>query len=196
MTTQPQRPEAWREEERALRSFQAGDPAGFETIARRYQDAVFRLALGLLGNRDDARDASQEVFLRALRQLPSFRFESRLSTWLYRVTLNVSREIRRRRNRERLKRHRWLLLVAPLLTGDAPGAEEGDRFSELLAMLPPRQKEVVVLRIVQELTIAEAAEVLGVPEGTVKGNLFKAVAKLRSKMRCSAPRRLTVAPCR
>jgi RNA polymerase sigma-70 factor (ECF subfamily) len=185
-----------REDERALRSFQAGDPAGFETIVRLYQDAVFRLALALLGNRDDARDASQEVFLRALRQLPSFRFESRLSTWVYQLTLNVSREIRRRRNREQRKRHRWLLLVAPLLTSDPPGADEGDPFGELLALLPPRQKEVVVLRIVQELTIAETAEVLGIPEGTVKSNLFKAVAKLRSKMRRSTPRRLTVAPCR
>ena len=101
----------------AIRQFLGGDVAGFETLTRAHQDRVYRWALALLGRREDARDATQEVFLRAFTGLQAWRFESRLTTWLFRMTLNVCREARRRSWRERLKQSRFLKLVVPRAAG-------------------------------------------------------------------------------
>ena len=160
---------------------------GFETLARAHQDRVYRWALALLGRREDARDATQEVFLRAFTGLQAWRFESRLTTWLFRVTLNVCREARRRGWRERLKQSRFLELVG-VHRSAAPAADPRlEVGSTLLQALPPRQRQVVLLRIYEELSVAETAAVLGIPEGTVRSNFFKAVGRLR--------RELGVRPC-
>jgi RNA polymerase sigma-70 factor (ECF subfamily) len=178
------------EEERALRGFQAGEDWGFEWIARRHQHRVYRLALALLGRSEDARDAAQEVFLRAFRALPGWRFEARLSTWLFRVTLNVCREARRARWREWLTRGRWRLLAASApRASPAPDAGGEGRLLRLVRELPERQREVVVLRVFEELSVREAADALGVPEGTVKSNFFKAVGSLRKRLRHDPGRR-------
>jgi RNA polymerase sigma-70 factor (ECF subfamily) len=165
----------------AIRRFLDGDVAGFETLVRAHQDRVHRWALALLGRREDARDATQEVFLRAFTGLPAWRFESRLTTWLFRTTQNVCREVRRRGWRERLKQSRVLRLVVPRPPAPPSGDGLGDG-SRLLQALPPRQREVVLLRVYDELTVAETAAVLGIPEGTVRSNFFKAVARLRREL--------------
>jgi RNA polymerase sigma-70 factor (ECF subfamily) len=170
-------------DEQALRRLVGGDAAAFDAIVRAHQDRVFRLARALLGGREDARDAAQEVFLRAFRGLPGWRFEARLSTWLYRLTLNVCREARRKRASELWKRGRFLALVAPLLarTRGEPGEAQAG-LAGLVDSLPPRQKEVVVLRIYEDLSVAETAELLRVPAGTVKSNYFKALQTLRRRV--------------
>ena len=167
----------------AIRPFLGGDDAGFEALARAHQDRVYRWALALLGRREDARDATQEVFLRAFTGLRAWRFESRLTTWLFRMTVNVCREARRRGWRERLKQSRFLkLVVIPRSAALAPGPGP-DAGSTLLQALPPRQRQVVLLRIYEELSVAETAAVLGIPEGTVRSNFFKAVGRLRRELR-------------
>lgn len=173
------------DEEQALRSFLAGESSAFDRIVRRHEDRVFRIALALLGDREDARDATQEVFLRAFRDLGRWRFESRLSTWLYRMTLNVSREVRRRRWREGLKQSRWRLLAAPLLPREAEASEPeaAGPLARLVQRLPERQREVVLLRVFEDLSVQETAAVLGVPQGTVKSNFFKAIESLRGRLR-------------
>ena len=80
----------------AIRQFLGGDDGGLEALVCAHQDRVYRWALALLGRREDARDATQEVFLRASKGLQAWRFESRLTTWLFRMTVNVGREVRRR----------------------------------------------------------------------------------------------------
>lgn len=167
----------------AIRQFLGGDVAGFEALARAHQDRVYRWALALLGRREDARDATQEVFLRALTGLRAWRFESRLATWLFRTTLNVCREARRRSWRERLKQSRFLKLVIPRPAGLPPSTGALEAGSMLLDALPPRQRQVVLLRIYEELSVAETAAVLGIPEGTVRSNFFKALGRLRREMR-------------
>jgi RNA polymerase sigma-70 factor (ECF subfamily) len=179
------------ESDEALRRFAGGDDSAFEALVHAHQDHVFRLALALLGRRDDARDAAQEVFLRAFRGLRAFRFESRLSTWLHRLTVNVCRESRRKWWSEARKRGRWMRLMAPLARPGASAREaealEG-RAGSLVAALPPRQREVVVLRVFADLSVAETADVLGVPEGTVKSNFAKAIAALRARLEGEANR--------
>lgn len=169
-------------DERALRLFLAGDEAGFEAIVHTHQDRVFRLALALLGRREDARDATQEVFLRAFRGLGRWRFEARLSTWLYRVTLNVCSEARRRRWSESSKAARFALLVLPFVRRHERAPDEAVEVAPLVAWLPPRQREVVVLRGLLELSVEEAAAVLGIPEGTVKSHFSQAKAALRNRL--------------
>lgn len=177
-------PDPDREAEDALHRFVAGEGAAFDEVVRAHQDRVFRLAVSLLGGREDARDATQEAFLRAFRGLKHWRFEARPSTWLFRLTFNVCREMRRRGLRERIKRARWALLAAPWFPrGPGPAASEPDRpLGRLVDRLPARQREVIVLRIFEELSVVETANVLGVPEGTVKSNFSKAVASLRSRL--------------
>lgn len=177
-------PDPDREAEDALRRFLAGDVGGFDPIVRSHQGRIFRLALALLGDREDARDAAQEVFLRAFGLLGSWRFEARLSTWLFRMTLNVCREMRRRRWSEAVKRWRWAFQAASWLPR-APGPasrRDGSSLERLVDRLPARQREVVVLRVFEELSVAETAEALGIPEGTVKSNYSKAIASLRSRL--------------
>jgi RNA polymerase sigma-70 factor (ECF subfamily) len=170
-------------DDEVLRRLVKGDASAFDAIVRAHQDRVFRLALALLNRREDARDAAQEVFLRAFRGLSGWRFEARLTTWLYRLTLNVCRETRRRRASEFWKRGRFLALVAPLVARvrAAPELPEAG-LERLVEALPPRQREVVVLRVYEDLTVAEAAEVLCVPPGTVKSNYFKAIGTLRRRL--------------
>ena len=167
----------------AIRQFLGGDVAGFEALARAHQDRVYRWALALLGRREDARDATQEVFLRAFTGLQAWRFESRLTTWLFRTTFNVCREARRRSWRERLKQARFLKLAAPRAAAPALPTSAPGACATLLQALPPRQRQVVLLRIYEELSVAETAAVLGIPEGTVRSNFFKAVGRLRRELR-------------
>jgi RNA polymerase sigma-70 factor (ECF subfamily) len=171
-------------DDEVLRRLVDGDASAFDAIVRAHQDRVFRLALALLNGREDARDAAQEVFLRAFRGLHRWRFEARLSTWLYRLTLNVCREARRRRASEFWKRGRFLALVIPLAARrrEAPVELPEAGLERLVEALPRRQREVVVLRVYEDLTIAEAAEVLGVPPGTVKSNYFRAIGALRRRL--------------
>lgn len=184
-------------DDEALRRLVSGDASAFDAIVRAHQDRVFRLALALLGRREDARDASQEVFLRSFRSLPGWRFKARLSTWLYRLTLNVCREARCKRASELWKRGRFLALATPLLARGraAPTDSQDAGLERLVDALPARQKEVVVLRVYQDLSVAEAAEVLGVPEGTVKSNYFKAIEALRRRLNpAPAPARKATCP--
>jgi len=189
MSADERRPEL--PEAEALRRFAGGDDSAFEGLVHAHQDRVFRLAVALLGRRDEAKDAAQEVFLRAFRALRAWRFEARLGTWLHRLTVNVCRESRRQRWSEARKRSRWMRLVAPLLLPGrsvepaAPSDAEG-RVGSLVAALPRRQREVVVLRVFTDLSVAETAEVLGVPEGTVKSNFAKAIAALRVRLQREA----------
>jgi RNA polymerase sigma-70 factor (ECF subfamily) len=172
----------------AIRQFLGGDVAGFEALARAHQDRVYRWALALLGRREDARDATQEVFLRAFTGLQAWRFESRLTTWLFRTTLNVCREARRRSWRERLKQSRFLKLVVLRSAVPPLSTRALEASSMLLDALPPRQRQVVLLRIYEDLSVAETAAVLGIPEGTVRSNFFKAVARLRRELRTGSNR--------
>jgi RNA polymerase sigma-70 factor (ECF subfamily) len=181
MSADEQRPEL--PEHEALRRFAGGDDSAFEALVHAHQDRVFRLAVALLGRRDQARDAAQEVFLRAFRGLRAWRFEAGLATWLHRLTVNVCRESRRRIASEARKRGRWMRLVAPLhRPGGAAAAETQEQAARLVASLPRRQREVVVLRVFTDLSVAETARVLGIPEGTVKSNFAKAIAALRLRL--------------
>ncbi|MCG8459281.1 MAG: RNA polymerase sigma factor, partial [Holophagales bacterium] len=156
----------------------AAGMAGLETLFERHRDYVYRLSVGFLGRLELAEDATQEVFLRLARtRRPFFRRRARFTTWLYRITLNVCRELRRRRRRE-------TPLDSPEVSD--PVALPGDpTLSDLhaaLLHLPERQREAVVLRYLEGLSTRETAAVLGCGEGSVKTHLHRALAALRSNL--------------
>jgi RNA polymerase sigma-70 factor (ECF subfamily) len=170
----------------------AQDEAAFDQLVARYQGRAYRLAWSLLRDAEDARDVSQEAFLRVYRTAGSFRGDARFSTWFYRILVNLCLDHRRR--------GRWWrrLLVHDDGRGDpeqavlerqpAPPADPGDvvgrermtaRLWEAVDRLSPRQRAVVLLHVQEELPTSHIAAVLECSEATVRVHLHRAVGALR-----------------
>ncbi len=160
-----------------------GDTRAFDEIVARHKRAVYGTARRLLGSHEDADEAAQIAFVRAWQALSGFRGESSLRTWLVRIVLNVSKSLRAK---------------APVLDGlegqeqladPRAGSHDLVRRNEIRARvrravdrLPPRQREVVILKVFSEMTHREVAEILGLSEGAVKAHLHQAVSNLRRLM--------------
>ena len=154
-----------REEERALIArVLDGDTDAFEALVRANEKGVYNLALRMLGNEQDALDASQEAFFRAYRSLDRFQGSSKLSVWLYRVTSNVCLDMLRKASRRR---------ESPLTDEDGQDLPLPDDSSD-----PQRELEKLVLRDVNGLAYDEIAQVTGLEPGTVKSRIFRARRKL------------------
>lgn len=163
-----------------VRQFQQGDAAAFDAFVRRHQDRLFRLASVWLYDPQRAGDAAQEVFIRAFRGLGRFRHRAEPFTWLYRTTRNVCREFNRERRDEPLPE--TLTSNRPQLETDALRSETAREVRAMVAGLPPRQREVVMLRIFEDCSVRESARAMGCREGTVKALLHKATNTLRRRM--------------
>jgi RNA polymerase sigma-70 factor (ECF subfamily) len=156
---------------------------------------VYTLALHLLGDRDEALDLSQEVFLRVFRTLPSFRGQSALKTWIYRIVINQARNRqrfwRRRRRADQISLDQHVAEHGePKQPGDGSSPDRAFARKELasrlwaaLNALPFEQRSVVVLREVDGLSYDEIAFSLGVAIGTVKSRLTRARQALRQELR-------------
>ena len=165
----------------------AGVDGAFELLVRAYQHRLFAFALSLSGNAADAEEVAQDAFLRAYRALrgygPDRVLELRINAWLHQITLNVMRNRVRRRG----------LRVVPLESSPEPAerslgpeaqVERRARMAELANLvsgLAEHHRNAVVLRCVQGMTYAEAARVLGQPEGTVKANVHRGLVALRRR---------------
>ncbi len=165
-----------------------GDATAFEEVYRRFAEMVFNLAYRLAGEREEAADLTQEVFLRIYRHLGRFHGGSSLKTWIYRVALNHCRSrLGRRRPLEPLD-DAGAEPVDPArgpesraLAGDA-----GRRVAAALAGLPPAFREAVVLRDLEGLAYQEIAEVLGVRVGTVRSRIARGRDQLREILTAAA----------
>jgi RNA polymerase sigma-70 factor (ECF subfamily) len=171
--------------------------ADFDQIVRQHQRRIYRVLLGMLRDSDAAETLTQECFLRAYRHRKGFRGDSSVETWLMRIAINLARDhvkSRRRAFWARLfdwrtqdpEREAHLLEVA----GDAPSPERVLAAREQVAAvrvvvdkLPARQREVFVLRFVEEMTLEEIAQETGAELGTVKSHLHRAVAAVRSRIK-------------
>jgi RNA polymerase sigma-70 factor, ECF subfamily len=176
-----------------------GDRAAQAALLRALQDTWYRVCLGLLGgsNVEDARDAVQETGLRFLRELPAFRGQSSISTWSIGIAVNVSREIRRIRRPVSLatedgQEGENSSLAAPA-TGAAPDQqaaleEERSVLRGVLQDLPQRQREALILRFFEDLSLEQAARSMDCAVGTVKATLHQAIRSLRRKLTAAKPR--------
>ncbi len=156
----------------------AGDRRAFEELVRETHGAVYGLALRILGDREEAEDVTQEVYLRVWRGIKGFRGDSSFGTWLYRVAANVALNA--------LKARRRLGGIAAQLPEESWEEEgkvlaklEAERLESLISRLPPSQRAVLVLRDIYDLGGEEVARMLGISPGAVKVRLFRARQRLR-----------------
>jgi RNA polymerase sigma-70 factor, ECF subfamily len=156
-----------------IRAAAAGDLAAFERLVRAFQEPVWRFLRRLLGDAGAAEDVAQEAFLRVFRRLPTFSFEAKFSTWLFQIARNAGvDELRSRRRRLRLAS------LTPPPTPPAAVPEAAAEIDAALASLPVDLREAILLVEVLGLRYREVAQVLRVPEGTVKSRVFSARSRL------------------
>lgn len=169
-------PDDPRSDAELLEAYLRGDARGFETLYARHREFVARVARRFARDESEAMDAFQEAFARVVQHAPRLRLAGKLSTWLYPVIRNLIAE-RRRKDRN-------LRLVGDERESDGPGvpaapSPTGDldttELQKRLARLPDDHREVLLLRVVEQMTVEEVSIALGIPEGTVKSRLHHAI---------------------
>ena len=170
-----------------LEAARRGDRGAQANLLRELQDPWYRFCLSLLGNADDARDAVQETAFRFLRDLSRFRGNSSITTWSLGIALNVTREMRRKvRPALRIEPENDFI-PAKLGATDTPDgravfSESQSMLRESLDGLPERQREAVLLRYFEELSVEETAAAMNCAVGTVKATVYQALRTLRNKL--------------
>lgn len=168
-----------------------GDAEAFDALVVRYQDRVFNMSLRMLGNREDALDVSQEIFLTVYRGLDRFEERSRFGTWLYRITVNRCRDELRRRGSVKHTRPQSLDASEPCIEPAGQDATPAQHASareleglveSAIAGLPEEARETLLLRDTQDLSYDEIAAVLDVPVGTVRSRLNRARVLLKESL--------------
>jgi RNA polymerase sigma-70 factor, ECF subfamily len=188
------------DEELVARSV-AGDNESFDQLILRWERPIYALAYRTIGREDDARDVTQEAFLRAFRALPGFKGQAKFSSWLYRITLNLCRDWAR-------KQRRTPVVQAPEgdgleLAAATPSATEsaedrvarrdmGRHVARAMQALPDEQRSAIILKEYHGLTFQEIADLQGCPLSTVKTRLYQGLSVLRRELE----RRGSVVPLR
>lgn len=166
----------------------AGDAAAFEQIIDYCQRKVVTTAWRMLGDREDARDAAQEVFLRAYKYLGSFDARQDFSAWLYRITVNVCRDIARKRGRgdqfksfesERDMGNLEALASAENIEAAAIHSEQQAIIGQALSTLSKKERAAIVLRDLEGLPTEEVARILGSSQATVRSQIASARVKIK-----------------
>jgi RNA polymerase sigma-70 factor (ECF subfamily) len=158
----------------------AGDERAFRELYRRHTPALYALVLRMLGGgTQDAEDVVQEAWVRAVTQLPRFRWESSFRTWLCAIGLNLAREVLRRRGRSRAEE--WTEQLGLML----PPAKDAERIDleRAIARLPDGYRTVLVLHDVEGFTHEEISQQLQIAVGTSKSQLFDARRAVRSMLK-------------
>jgi RNA polymerase sigma-70 factor, ECF subfamily len=181
-------------EQRFLERLHKRDEQAFSELVRTHEQAVFRLAFRMLGNASEAEDLAQEVFVQVFRSVESFRGDSKLSTWLYRITVNLSHNRTKYLARRQNARHQDLEESMMGTLDSAPGVTVGQVsrpdlellgnelervVQSCLTELEPEFREVLVLRDIEGLSYEEIAILLELPTGTLKSRLHRARAELK-----------------
>ncbi|MEE8147253.1 MAG: sigma-70 family RNA polymerase sigma factor [Longimicrobiales bacterium] len=168
--------------EELVRKAQKGDDAAFEAVYRTSVERIYALCLRMSGDSAVAEELTQDVFVRAWQKLSSFRGESRFSTWLHRLAVNLVLQDRRSKGRRRAKEE----VVADLerYGSHAQRAMPGTRvdLERAIAGLPTKAREVLVLRDIQGYKYDEIAGLTGVSLGTVKAQIHRARALVREAL--------------
>ena len=179
-------------DEQLVERARAGDGDAFGEVVRRWERKIYALAYGITGSVEDARDATQETFIAAYRNLPRFRGEAQVSSWLHRIAVNqcITRQ-RRARVRaetgldEEVEAGREQFLSTGADSSPARASESKQRAEAVrraVASLPHELREVVLMKEFEELTFQEIADALQIPLSTVKSRLYTALRQLRLKL--------------
>lgn len=188
-------------EERLVELCRVGDPHAFGRLVALHEAMVFNLAARLLGDREEARDLAQDVFLQVYRMLGRFEGRSSLRTWIYRITVNLCRNRQRswmRRRRARACRIEELTPAEEARLGTGHGQvetpfdelrriERARVVQEALLALSFDHRAILTLREVEGLSCEQIGTTLGLPEGTVKSRLARARDRLRAVLEARMP---------
>ncbi len=169
--------------ERAL----TGDAEAFGELVRRWERRIFALTYGMLGREEDARDATQETFLAAFRNLRGFRGEAKVSSWLHRIAVNqcISRQRRSKVRGESALEDEHETHATPVNYSPArmaEGRQETAAVRRAINSLPLELRQVVVMKEFEELTFREIADALDLPLSTVKSRLYTALKQLQMRL--------------
>ncbi len=164
-----------RERDRVTASLQ-GDQEAFESLIREHQHMIHALCYRMTGSLADAEDLAQETFIHGFRHLNEFRADAKLSSWLYRIAVNLSLNWRKRAARQ-ARLHEEFAKEAG--SGRGEDCDRGRRVQEALMSLDPKQRAAVILTCYDGLSHAEAARTLGCSETTVSWRVFAAKRKLK-----------------
>ncbi|MBS1793920.1 MAG: sigma-70 family RNA polymerase sigma factor [Acidobacteria bacterium] len=178
-------------DEQLVETAVAENPDAFGEIVKRWERKIFALCFGMLGREDEARDAVQETFISAYRNLSNFRGEAKVSSWLHRIAVN---QCLTKQRRTKTRSETYLddeenaeerVFVAPLHSSPARVAEQKERLTHVrqaVNALPAELRQVIVMKEFEELTFQEISEILALPLSTVKSRVYTALKQLRMKL--------------
>lgn len=167
------------------------DREAFGEIVRRWERKIFALCFGMLGREDEARDAAQETFIAAYRNLANFRGEAKVSSWLHRIAVNQCLTVKRRtktRSEEYLDDDdgsEERVFVAPMQNSPGRKAEQVERLKLVrtaVSSLPTDLRQVIVMKEFEEMTFQEISDTLEIPLSTVKSRVYTALKQLKMKL--------------
>jgi RNA polymerase sigma-70 factor, ECF subfamily len=151
----------------------------FDELMIRYERQIYRVCYRFVDNRDDAMDLAQEVFIKAFEHLPTFRKESSLKTWLYRIAINHCINYKKKNVHEFVEVNEFTGSVPASVQAAMEDQERRDHFRRMIQHLPPKQKAILELRINEQLSYEEIARMSGRSISTIKASVFFALEKLR-----------------
>ena len=180
-------------DEELMRRTQNGDEQAFALLYERYSQPVLSFLYRMIGNVEDVEAIGQEVFLRAFRFAPTYRYPSKFSTWVFTIARNLAINNARRKKRNPVRSFTELKIenadhsgspfaVAATALGDLEKREQIERVLIAMDDLPPDQKEVIVLGIFQDLTYAQMEEITGAKAVTLRSRMFHGLKKLGRMM--------------
>jgi RNA polymerase sigma-70 factor, ECF subfamily len=167
---------------------QGGDVDSFNQLILRWERPIYALAYRVIGREEEARDISQEAFLRAFRALPGFKGQAKFSSWLYRIALNLCRDWIRKQRRANVQQMPEGVDPVEMAgeTGPAESIEDlaarnelSAVVSEAMALLPEEQRTAIILKEYHGMTFQEIADLQGCPLSTVKTRLYQGLTVLR-----------------
>ena len=157
----------------------AGQTQAFDEIMIRYERQIYRVCYRFVENREDAMDLAQDVFVKAFEHLATFRRESSLKTWLYRIAINHCLNHVKKYSQEFVEVTEYTGSITSSVQAELEHQEQRQRFRRLVKQLPPKQKAILELRINEDLSYEEIARISGRSISTIKDSVFFALEKLR-----------------
>jgi RNA polymerase sigma-70 factor, ECF subfamily len=178
-------------DEQLVESAITDNPDAFGEIVKRWERKIFALCFGMLSREEDARDATQETFIAAYRNLANFRGEAKVSSWLHRIAVN---QCLTKQRRTKVRAESYLedinegndaQFAAPIHLSPARTAEQNERLRLVriaVEALPVELRQVIIMKEFEELTFLQISESLDLPLSTVKSRLYTALKQLRMKL--------------
>lgn len=178
-------------DEQLIRRFQEGDVVAFDMIVDRYKDQLYNFSYRYLGNTQEAEDVVQETFLRLYRKKHAYREIAKFSTWIYTIASNLAKTELRKRKRRKLvsisdmgfDEKEYEIQDEHADTARVADTALKEKYiQKAIEELPPRFRQVIILRDIQELSYEEVGSIIKAPLGTVKSRLNRARLKLQEKL--------------